>query len=123
MAEWITDLALRVQHAHLHLTVVRAIGFAEAKETGLDAEHQVVEGLRAGNQVERGRESPTLIKVGEPQLCTGKLPLNVSIFLYKYMHMITEENKTRHIKDKILILVGWSCQEGHQRQLEIILSK
>lgn len=52
---WMTDLGLWVEHAHLHLVAVMAVDFAEADQTGLDAEHQVIEGLGAGNQVKWGR--------------------------------------------------------------------
>lgn len=58
-------------------------GFADLYQTGSDAEHQVIERLWAGNQVERGGEGSALVKVGEPQLGSCKLPLNVSILLRK----------------------------------------
>lgn len=60
-----------------------AFGLAEAYQAGLDAENQVVEGLWTGNQVEGGRQGATLIKVGEPQLGSGKLPLHVGILLQR----------------------------------------
>lgn len=49
-------LGLWVEHAQLQfVAMAMAIGLAEAYQTGLDAEGQVVEGLWAGNQVEGGR--------------------------------------------------------------------
>lgn len=60
-----------------------AFGLAEAYQAGLDAENQIVEGLWAGNQVEGGRQGAALIKVGEPQLGSGKLPLHVGILLQR----------------------------------------
>lgn len=80
-----TYLRLWIEHAHLQLAVMAmAVGLAEAYQAGLDAEDQVVEGLRAGNQVEGGGQSPALVEVGEPQLGSGKLPLHISIFLQKH---------------------------------------
>lgn len=76
------DLGLCVEHAHLHLIVAAAaIGLAEAYQAWLDAKDQVVEGFGAGNQIKRGRQGPTLVKVGQPQLGAGKLPLHVCILL------------------------------------------
>lgn len=58
-------------------------GFADSYQTGFDAEHQVIERLWAGNQVERGGEGSALIEVREPQLGSCKFPLHVSILLRK----------------------------------------
>lgn len=58
-----------------------AVGLAEEYQAGLDAEDQVVEGLWAGNQVEGGGQGAAFVKVGEPQLGSGKLPLHISILL------------------------------------------
>lgn len=60
-----------------------AVGLAEVYQTGLDAEDHVVEGLWARNQVEGGRQGAALIKVGEPQLGSGKLPLHVGVLLQR----------------------------------------
>lgn len=80
-----TDLCLWVEHAHLQLVVLAtAVGLAEAYQAGPDAEDQVVEGLWAGNQVEGGRQGAALVKVGEPQLGSGKLPLHISILLQRH---------------------------------------
>lgn len=58
-------------------------GFADSYQTGFNAEHQVIEGLWARNQVERGGEGSTLVEVGEPQLGSCKFPLYISILLRK----------------------------------------
>lgn len=63
--------------------MVTAVGLAQAYQTGLDAEHQVVEGLWAGNHVEGGGQGAALVKVGEPQLGSGKLPLYVGVLLHR----------------------------------------
>lgn len=63
--------------------MVVVFGFADSDQTGFDAEHQVIEGLWAGNQVERGGEGSALVKVGEPQLGSCKFPLHISILLSK----------------------------------------
>lgn len=60
-----------------------AVGLAEAYQAGLNAEDKVVEGLWAGNQVEGGGQGAALVKVGEPQLGSGKLPLDVGILLQR----------------------------------------
>jgi len=60
-----------------------AVGFAEAYQTGLDVEDQVVEGLWAGNHVEGGGQRAALVKVGDPQLGSGKLPLYVGVLLQR----------------------------------------
>lgn len=78
----LTDLGLRIEHAHLHFVVVpMAVGLTDVYQAGLDAEDQVVEGFGAGNQVEGGREGAALIEVGQPQLGPGKLPLHIGILL------------------------------------------
>lgn len=64
--------------------MVTAVGLAEVNQAGLDAEDQVVEGLRAGNQVEGGRQGAALVKIGEPQLGSGELPLHVGILLHTH---------------------------------------
>lgn len=56
-------------------------GLANVYQARLDAEDQVVEGLWAGDHVEGGRQCATLIKVREPQFCSGKLPLHVGVLL------------------------------------------
>lgn len=79
--------------------MVAVFGFADPYQTGFDAEDQVIERLWAGNQVEGGREGPTLIEVGQPQLGSCKFPLHVSILLWK-------QTKIFHLKKtKTLFMV------------------
>lgn len=47
----------------------------------VEPHQQVPDGLGAGNDVEGGRQRPTLIKVAHPQLGARELPLNVSVVL------------------------------------------
>lgn len=77
-------LGLRPQHAQLQLIVIApTFGLAEAYQAGLNAKNQVVERLWAGNQVKGGGERSAFIKVGEPQLGPGKLPLHVGVLLQR----------------------------------------
>lgn len=64
--------------------MVAVFGFADSYQTGFDAEHQVIEGLWAGNQVEWGGEGSALVEVGEPQLGSCKFPFHVSILLRRH---------------------------------------
>ena len=58
-----------------------AVGLTEVYQAGLDAKDHVVERLWAGDQVEGSGQRSALVKVGDPQLCSGKLPLHVGILL------------------------------------------
>lgn len=60
-----------------------AVGLAEVDQAVLYAKDQIVERLWAWDQVERGRQGAALVKVGEPQLGTGELPLDVGVLLQR----------------------------------------
>lgn len=47
----------------------------------LDPAHEIPEWFGAGDDVERGWQSASFLKVTHPQLCPGKLPLNVCMIL------------------------------------------
>lgn len=74
-------LGLWLHHAQLHLIVVVTLDLAQVDQAGLDAKDEIVERLGAGHQVERCRQRSSLVKVGEPQLGPGKLPLHVGVLL------------------------------------------
>lgn len=61
--------------------MVTAVGLAEVDQAVLYAEDQIVERLWAWDQVEGGGQGAALVKVGEPQLGTGELPLDVGVLL------------------------------------------
>lgn len=47
----------------------------------VEPHEQVPDGLGAGDDVERRRQRPALVKVTHPQLGAGKLPLDVGVVL------------------------------------------
>ena len=51
------------------------------QQQGLDGCGQSQHGFWTGDQVEGHGERPALLKVGEPEFGTSKLPLNISIIL------------------------------------------
>lgn len=53
----------------------------------------VVEGLGTGNDVEGGGEGATLVKVADPQLGAGKLPLLICLALKAWQNMIEQMTK------------------------------
>lgn len=77
-------LGLWVEHAHLQLAVLTmAVGLTEVYQARLDAKDQVIERFGTGNQVEGSRQGTTLVKVGQPQLGSSKLPLYISVLLQR----------------------------------------
>lgn len=81
-------LGLGPQHAQLQFVVATTFGLAEAYQAGLNAKNQVVERLWAGNQVKGSGERSAFIKVGEPQLGSGKLPLYVGVLLQRQTRQV-----------------------------------
>lgn len=79
--------------------------FANSYQTGFDAEDQVIEGLWAGNQVEGGGESSTLVEVGEPQLGSCKFPLHISILLRKQDQKISSKYYQTEDRSVLLLLL------------------
>lgn len=47
----------------------------------VEPHQQVPDGLGAGDDVERGRQRPTLVEVAHPQLGASELPLDVGVVL------------------------------------------
>lgn len=79
-----THLGLWLHHTQLHLIIVMTFDLAQVYQAGLHAKNEIVERLGAWNQVEGCRQRSTLVKVGEPQLGPGKLPLHVSVLLQEH---------------------------------------
>lgn len=58
-----------------------SLGPSPLTHLSLDPTHEVPECFGARNNVERGRNRGTLLKVTHPQLCSCELPLNVCMVL------------------------------------------
>lgn len=93
-----SHLDLWLHHAQLHLVIVMTFDLAQMHQAGLHANNEIVERLGAWNQVERSRQRSTLVKVGEPQLGPGKLPLYVSVLL--------QEHTSKHESGACVLQIG-----------------
>ena len=53
-----------------------------AAQPHVDPPEAVEDALGSGNDVERGRDGPALLEVGDPQLASSELPFDVGLFLF-----------------------------------------
>lgn len=80
------------------LTLVHVVPrrLASPAQLVVEPHEQVPDGLGAGDDVERRRQSAALVKVTHPQLGAGKLPLDVGVVLRDTKRWCVMENKTKH---------------------------
>lgn len=83
----------------------------------VEPHEQVPDGLGAGDDVERRRQSAALVKVTHPQLGAGKLPLDVGVILRDTKRWCVMENKKQKYTKKNKMTYALILINSHNAQV------